>query len=203
MHPTSRIHEKERKCPHPTVTHKVPLGCAMGHCPPTPPFLVLCMGMATSKLLPGALVNFTGGVSWPAHKLPYLADGVEGRANLHIPLHCKPCTEDGFELRGCSLTWRDKCNDMLCVVMSARNLWQRWAVGDGSAVSWPQQHLAELICLCISWLCSANAKVLQGITRELFFPSCLSSQIFYTTQLEKSMAPFPTKFNQYPLPSSA
>lgn len=104
--------------------------------------------LSSSAILPRALGNQTGGVSRPAHQPLDLADGVEGRLNLHVPLTAKPSSEDGFELRGCALPWRDGHEDVLYAVESARSVWQRWAVGDGSAVPWTQQHSAELICLC-------------------------------------------------------
>jgi len=53
------------------------------------------------------------------------------------PLHAEPCPEDRFELRSCALTWGEEREDVLYVVKPARNLWQRRAVGDGSAGPWP------------------------------------------------------------------
>lgn len=94
------------------VIHKVPSDSAPGHCPPMPPFLVLHNDMVATKLYPGALVNFTG--LQTTHQLPDLADGVEGRAKMHVLSTAESCTEGGLEPEGCALKWRGECENMLC-----------------------------------------------------------------------------------------
>ena len=67
--------------PHPTQRHNRssprPFGLCLGHSPSAPLFLGLCVGTAASTRCLGALVDFAGGVSRPAHPLPGLADGVD------------------------------------------------------------------------------------------------------------------------------
>lgn len=114
MRLSSRIHEE--KCSHPIPGHsccsqspfrQVPQGTVH----PGLHFRCCTMAWAT-KLCPGALVNFTG--LQTTHQLPDLADGVEGRAKMHVLSTAESCTEGGLEPQGCALKWRGECENMLC-----------------------------------------------------------------------------------------
>lgn len=126
MHPTSRTRGGEKR-PHPTHRHNFHSQSPFRLCHRALSIYLSISdavhGHGSLQTCPGALVSSAGGVSSLPISCQIQQMGWKGEQGCTSRSAAKPCTEDGFELRGCVLPWRHNSKDMLYVVQSARNLW--------------------------------------------------------------------------------